>query len=413
MDFRGRWPREKSCICVWFFHHGLGLVPDAFQPILFKTQRRKCRCKKPVCSSDGVAARDESIVCSGWSSNSRHDDSRCGRHWEAWLTSRLSGFMGAACGVGAVFGVAVLLHLPLMFTSKLLPFWISAGVLVATGFLCIFALNYTPKPAGPNSDNPEQQQRNRRQSFIDFLREAWEAIKKQPMLLVAFMGSFVARSNSLVSTAFLTTWILDTLRKNANISNPAMLDEEVLMKMAQGRARTLLTVSRLCSLVGAPLVGLLGDHIQKKRRPTTKTTDKEKNAQIETCVNDAYSHPMGPAFVLLLGAVLGACLYANFPSDPLDGNKPLLYTLFSLTGLSDIMTIVGSSALLATLAPAGNRGALSGCFAVSGAIGIMLTGLLGGIVLDAFGGPAAFLLVALENALLFVVYACIWLTSRP
>lgn len=232
-----------------------------------------------------------------------------------------------------------------------LTFWVGAGMTLVAAGLCRFAF------AGGQLANAAAAR-----SPLSGFAEGIRAAARSPRLALSYASAFAARGDLVVIGAFYSLWFrvaggergLDSAEalKAGGISLSAML---------------------LANVIWAPVFGIIMDRI---------------NRVVGLCI------AMGLATVgyFALGSV----------ADPYD--MPVMMSATFLLGIGEISAIVAGNALLGQEAPARIRGASVGVFSLTGTLGILTATVMGGIVFDAFGPGAPFLMMAGVN-LVIVMWA--------
>jgi MFS family permease len=130
-------------------------------------------------------------------------------------------------------------------------------------------------------------------------------------------------------------------------------------------------IVQVCALLWAPVMGLLCDRINR----------------------------VG-ALALAMSLAATGYLAAGFLPDP---TGPAMYFAAVILGVGEVSAVISAQALIGQEAPEDGRGAVIGVFGVSGGIGILMAGSLGGFLFDAWRPSAPFILMGLANATLLSV----------
>ena len=272
--------------------------------------------------------------------------------------ARVGGIVGTCTGLGALLAAFVLNRMPVFLLPTLgnraaiqASFWISSVILLMAAILALLFIQ------------PVQDRQNSALALRSRLVMGMKAIR-HPLILLAYLSGFVARSDSVVLNIFLTPWISNFYKTNGLCQTEACPEGKRL-------SSTLLGISHLFTLLGAPVFGVLGDRIGRVQSVLVSAS---------------------------LGAIAHAILF--FVTDP---RGRYLYAIMLLTGIADIGMIISSMSLVASLCHDKLRGSLSGVYSFFGAIGIIVTGKLGGFLFDALWPTAAFSVVVVSNLVLAVV----------
>ena len=97
-------------------------------------------------------------------------------------------------------------------------------------------------------------------------------------------------------------------------------------------------------------------------------------------------------------------------TDPF--NMPVMMGATFVLGIGEISAIVAGNALLGQEAPAHIRGATVGVFSLVGTGGILAATFAGGLVFDAFGPGAPFLMMSGVNAVIVIWALAVILAKR-
>jgi MFS family permease len=237
-------------------------------------------------------------------------------------------------------------------------FWVGAALaLLAAG---IFRLGFFK---GRISDGPVKK------SLLAGFADGIKAAGKSPRLALSFGSAFAARGDMVVLGAFYSLWFRVAAGEQGISSGEAL-------KMAGISLSALL----LANLIWAPLFGIIMDRI---------------NRVVGLCI----------AMVL---ATIGYFTLGSV-ADPYD--MPVMMAATFVLGIGEISAIVAGNALLGQEAPANIRGATTGVFSLVGTVGILAATFAGGLVFDAFGPGAPFLMMSGVNAVI-VIWALIVILSK-
>jgi MFS family permease len=259
---------------------------------------------------------------------------------------KATGMLGFFNGVGALITVMVLLRLPAIFQGAgqtpieagINTYWIIGGLTFVTAILMWLGLNDKEMV----HDEPH----------AGMLRQAREGVlaARDPGIALAYSASFVARGNLAIVGTFFTLWL----------ANHGSLELGLSRADAMAKAGGIIAITQGTALISAPVFGYLTDKIDR----------------------------VSALNITLLLAFIG---YGGtwFVDNPF-GMGMILCGM--LIGMSEVGCIITSSVLIAQQAPARIRGSVIGVFNLTGAVGIMVASLVGGILFDSWREAAPFIL---------------------
>ena len=270
---------------------------------------------------------------------------------------KATGLMGFCNGLGALITVMLVLRLPKLFQdggqtpieAGLTTYSIIGGLTLFTGLLMWFGLRDLPV-----------ERRERHKPLLQQARAGLLAARDRGIAL-AYGASFVARGNLAIVGTFFTLWL----------ANYGTLELGLSRAEAMASAGMFIAIAQSSALLSAPLFGLLTDRINRV-----------------TALN-----------LTLLLAFLG---YGGtwFVEDPFAAGMIVCAVLI---GMSEVGCIITSSVLIAQQTPERIRGAVIGLFNLTGAVGIMVASIVGGMLFDAWREAAPFILFGL-----FALVVLIW-----
>lgn len=278
--------------------------------------------------------------------------------------AKVGGIVGTCTGMGALLAAFILTRMPAFFTNM------SNRAAITYSFAITASITFVSAILAAIWIRPVREHHMLR-SELGIIRRLALGFRSasHPLIFLAYMSGFVARSDSVVLTVFLTPWI-------SNFYNSAHLCSSEACPEVKRLSSTLLGVSHLFTLLGAPVFGVFGDRLG--RVPCT-----------------------------MLSAAIGTLAYLALllVHDP---RSTWMYPLMVAAGIADIGMIISSMTLIASLSSARLRGALSGVYSFFGAIGIITASQLGGMLFDWLWPSAAFSVVAISNLVLLVCCILIW-----
>ena len=277
---------------------------------------------------------------------------------------RMVGLTGVMNGLGIVTSALLLAKLPSVFVGMgyssyqggQFTLFIVAGLCVFSALVVSLGL----KPGIPDI-------KNKRRSAAELYRAAVQAAVDNPRIAVAYASAFVARGDLVVVGTFLVLW-----------GKVVAIDSGMDTAAAIESGRIPFVIAQSAALLGAIAAIFLIDRVHRMT-----------------------------ALACCMG--LAAIAYINllFVDNPLDlANFPF----FIVLGLGQIAAFMGSTTLIGKEAPKAERGAVVGAFSVAGALGILVTSGVGGVVFDGIDPRAPFVLLGLMN--LLVVTAAIYVRIK-
>ena len=226
-------------------------------------------------------------------------------------------------------------------------FWTVTFFCVLTAVVLRFGL----QPGTPAQESQSS-------SFGELFRAGLSSARN-PRVALAYASAFVARSDLVVLGLFTVLW-----------GNVAAISAGMDPAEATTVGRRLFATAQGAALVWALILGPFLDR---------------------------FNRVSIMAFCMAL-ATLG---YSSmmFVEDPLSASS---LPLFVLLGVGQISAFFGATTLIGQEAPLVERGAVIGFFNFSGAIGILFSTKVGGIIFDAIHPSAPFVMIGALNLLLFV-----------
>jgi MFS family permease len=273
---------------------------------------------------------------------------------------KATGMLGFFNGLGAMVTVLVLLRLPAIFQASgqtpveagVSTYSIIGGLTFVTAILMWLGL----------SDKEVIHQ----EEHAGMLHQAREGISaaRDPGIALAYAASFVARGNLAIVGTFFTLWL----------ANHGTLVLGMSRADAMAKAGSIIAITQGMALISAPVFGLLTDRINR----------------------------VSALNITLLLAFLG------YGGTWFVGNPFGLGMIFCgmLIGMSEVGCIITSSVLIAQQTPARIRGSVMGMFNLTGAVGIMVASIVGGVLFDSWREAAPFILFG-GFALIILVWGLI------
>ncbi|MCC5825028.1 MFS transporter [Alkalimonas sp.] len=260
---------------------------------------------------------------------------------------KAAGFQGICNGLGAVIALFVLLRMPQVFQNAgqdAMQSGLSTYTLVVVLSVVLAVFSWLGLKSRASTHDSEK---------LPLLTMVVNGVKagRDPGIALAYGGAFVSRANLTIVGAFMTLWL-----SNYGVADAGMSPADALKK-----AGIIVAIAQGVALLGAPFFGILTDKI--------------------TRVN---------ALIIALFISFVGYTSTYLISDPF-GHAMLLVVV--LIGLSEIGAIITSGVLIAQQTPAEKRGAVIGIFNLSGAVGILVSSLVGGYLFDHwdYSGPFVFI----------------------
>jgi MFS family permease len=193
--------------------------------------------------------------------------------------------------------------------------------------------------------------------------------RANPRIALTYALSFVSRGDLLILTTFFTLWMTQ-----AGIASGLSTADAVK------RAGLLFALIHTLALLWAPVMGVIVDRL---------------NRVLGT--------------MIAMGLSAAAYLSTALVDDPM---SPQVYGVAVLLGLSEISLIIAVQALLGQEARTELRGSINGVYSIFGAIGIMFTTLIGGILFDRWMPAGPFILMGVLNLLMFGLATLVWMGAE-
>lgn len=261
---------------------------------------------------------------------------------------------GVLMGIGAVLMNAIVGNLPARFiavgydaiTAGRFMHWIVAAISLVSA--AVFFIGF-------KSGTPVAKEQRLPQ---------WELIKrglveaKRPRVALAFVASFVSRSDLVILGTFIVLWGTVVGR-----------DQGMDTAAAVALGVRLFVITQMAGLLCSPVLGFVTDRINRVSG-------------------------------LSIGSLLGAVGYTSmgFVTDPAD---PAFLPLFILLGIGQTACNLSAQALVGQEAPQETRGVIIGGFGICGTLGIIFSTWVGGIIFDLWQPSAPFVFVGILTWLVF------------
>lgn len=276
---------------------------------------------------------------------------------------RLVAFTGVLNGIGVVGGAVLLGRLPQVFANMgydefqagQYTLFIVAGACLVSAIVVGLGLKAGTAVA------PEA-----RPPIGHLFRSGVAAARTNPRIAVAYASAFVARGDMVVVGTFLVLW-----------GKVAATQDGMPTAAALDAGRIPFIVAQSAALLWAIVAIFTLDRFQRMT-----------------------------GLALCLGIAATAYLMLIFVDDPLDrANLPF----FVLLGIGQVSAFLGAQTLIGKEAPVAERGSVVGAFNFAGAVGILITSGIGGLLFDALDPRAPFVLLGTLNLLVF--FAALWVRA--
>lgn len=184
---------------------------------------------------------------------------------------------------------------------------------------------------------------------------------RNPRIALAYAAAFVARGDLVILGTFTILW-----------GATAAINQGIDPSEAVSKGRLIMVIASTASLLWIPF---LAPFMDRFNRVTMMTV----------CMTLAALGYMGVGFV----------------DDPLD--LATEWPFFVFLGIGQISAFLGAQTLIGQEAPRLERGAVVGVFNTAGAIGILVSSLLGGMMFDKISPAAPFILIGVMNGVVAVL----------
>ncbi len=270
---------------------------------------------------------------------------------------RLFGFTGVMNGLGVIFMSAGLAQIPGFLEERgVAP--VSAGMtmfLAAAGLCLLSAIIFW---VGLHPGLPETKDQITRLPIGKTLLAGVRAARN-PRIILSYLAAFAGRSDNAIKGLFVSVWVLQVATE-AGISQP----------QAFAHAGKLMGLMGIVTLIWMPVFGIILD---KLNRVTG----------------------------LALAMALAAAGYGSMGiiSSPLDN---AMLPFFVLLAIGQGSAIIASVTLIGQEASAAERGTIVATNAWFGAVGILIATVAGGVLFDAIGPSAPFVMLGGFQALVLL-----------
>ncbi len=274
---------------------------------------------------------------------------------------RLFGFSGVMNGLGVIFMSAGLAQIPGLLEGRgvepvpagMVMFFAASGLCVLSAMVFRAGLQQGLPDGIDSTDKSPQVSAGT--TILAGLRAA-----RNPRIVLSYLGAFAGRSDNAIKGLFVSVWVLQ-VASEAGISQP----------QAFAHAGKLMGLMGAVTLIWMPIFGFILD---KLNRVTG----------------------------LAVAMGLAAAGYASMGiiSSPLDN---AMLPFFVLLAIGQGSAIIASVTLIGQEASAAERGTIVATNAWFGAIGILVATIVGGILFDAVGPSAPFVMLGGFQAFVLIV----------
>jgi MFS family permease len=260
-----------------------------------------------------------------------------------------------ATGMGVLFMALVLAKTPAWFSSLgadpamagRFAFWSTSGICVLAAVFIWFGMKNWVVPRFPQPHIFRQ------------VGDGFRSGLKNPRLAIAFGAAFVGRGDLVIVSTFLSLWVVQFGTDQGLSTGQGLARAGMLFGIVQGTA-----------LLWAAVMGAISDRFDR----------------------------LSALCVSLIIATAGYC-GIGLIEDPLARS---MIPAAMLLGIGEISVLIAAGALLGQEAQEEKRGAVVGVFGLLGGTGILFAVFFGGIVFDAIGRTAPFVMMGCLNFLLFI-----------
>lgn len=180
-----------------------------------------------------------------------------------------------------------------------------------------------------------------------------------PRISLSYASAFVGRSDLVITGTFVILW--------CTLSG---IEQGMTTGAAVARAGALFGTIQIVALLWTPILGL---------------------------IIDRFNRTSAVVFGMFVASIGYSSMY--FVDNPLD---PKYLPLFIILGIGQVSAFLSSQALIGQEAPLKERGSVVGMFGMFGAVGILITTLVGGILFDEWMRSGPFVFVGCINFLVFL-----------
>jgi MFS family permease len=194
-----------------------------------------------------------------------------------------------------------------------------------------------------------------RPGFLANARTGLGQIKNNPRLVLGCGATLMSRGDLTVLATFFALWV-----------QKVGADQNIESVIASGTAGRLFGLMQICMLLSLPIMGILADRVNR----------------------------VSIVAIAMAAAAIGYFALGISP-NPFESNW--IYPVVALAGIGEAGMIIAVPSLIGQEAPAESRGAIIGIAATCGALGIIMTNWVAGLMFDNLSYQAPFLFMAVLN----------------
>ncbi len=262
------------------------------------------------------------------------------------------GINGVCAALGVIIVGSGLTQLPKLFQangytaleSSTMTLWIGGGLAFLAALVAFAGIK-----AGPATTEEKL-------GFLDNAKVGLNAIRNNPRLQLGCGATALSRGDLTVLASFVSLWIQKTGS-----------DQGLEAVFSSATAGKLFGLTQIAMLFSMPFVAIFVDRVDRVT-----------------------------ALAVAMGLAAIGYLALGVSPDPF--NSALIYLVVVLAGIGEAAIIISVPALLGQEAPLRIRGSIIGVAASFGALGIILTNKVSGMLFDNLGYQTPFMFMALLNA---------------
>jgi MFS family permease len=283
-----------------------------------------------------------------------------GEYIDDSVRGRWVGASAVANALGIVAVVSGVSKLPRLFNQLGLDnvlalrvsFWLCAGALLLLALILHRGLQ-SPRAATTES----------RESLLSQALKGFTQAREDPKLALSYLTAFASKGDLVIMTTFISLWVTQ-----AGVAAGMPLGDAI------ARAGMIFGITAGAALIWPLFMGQILDRVPR-------------------LVSIGFAFALASASYTCLALV-----------DDALGRTMIYAAIFA--GVGESSAVISAGTLIGQTAPARNRGVAFGTYSFAGSAGILILSYAGGLVFDAFGAGAPFLMMGTVNV---VVAAVSWL----
>jgi MFS family permease len=281
---------------------------------------------------------------------------------------KLAGVTGVLNGTGVALAAVSFSRLPALATEAGYTSTEAARMLML-GVAALSLLTAILIQVGLKGGTPGR--RRAKVSLLTTMRVGVEEARRNRRLALCYAGGFISRADLTLVATFISLWMQQAGRDSGLSGEEAIAKAGMMFGIIQG-----------ASLLWAPVCGFLLDRLHRLACLVMALLV----AGIGYTFLGIQEHPFA------IGGFIGA----------------------TLVGIGQMSVILSSTALMGQETPVDSRGAVIGLVGFCGALGILTTSVVGGLLYDHWRGSGPELFVGMANLAIFVFGLRLWLADgRP